>query len=572
MAQDENQNNKDNDEVKTKEKAFPGFVQLIVLLSLLPVVYDGSIFFVFGALGIDVEILLLENAYDTIHFNVLSLNRRQVVNFNEYSYIAAISLYPFAVLACLIKKRWGWLIFGLSALHFAVMFLFFGSGKEGDVVDFVKEIVHPASFIALAWFTLFGRLISKSFVFFILLCLITPLMLEQGDFPKFVLFPSIAIILLALVGKLVSYAIYQNLYLFKSVGFFRTVWLVFKSVYFWIPLLLIIVPLQYFNWWWHSTIEDQLYEYKYYEENYKQKLPLVGQASWQGRYLENDLRWSIRNYLSMKQQSLNKRLSNFEHKLRDLDAKEYADEAIEKVGKEFNKAFPESLNMKGKKFDGLLSGAKEWASEESAKMTQEAYTKVRDNAREKLMTKLTSVSNEKIVPFVKNKSAYVASFVPKVKETTDQVFTEVNIDAQYSGQWTLRYLRMSHFIFNLLFLFVCVKSFLYVFSRVAFDTETKLFVTLREASAKIKIPPPKSDIKVFGKEYTLSDDGSSRYYFSRQFEPLGCPPKFSIPQAAAAPIARILHGTMALNKVDIKQDEGQVYFSALNLESSVDRP
>ncbi len=161
----------------------------------------------------------------------------------------------------------------------------------------------------------------------------------------------------------------------------------------------------------------------------------------------------------------------------------------------------------------------------------------------------------------------------KVEETTDQVSaTKADLQATEKTQLnrlktgmqsTFQFLFDSFFFFNLLmdilFGFVILKSFLYVFARVAFSANEENYVTLMDSDEEMK----SGKLTKFKNQYTIPPEGEGNYLVSRTFEPSGHAPKYVLPQWSAAILARLTTRNYAMNKVMMKAGRDPVVFRSM---------
>ncbi len=574
------------------EKPFPGFVQFVVLLSLLPVVIDHSIFLFFGELTMESTLYTLDTAGQKLDISDHFVRGRGEGFIALVAYGAALILYPLAVISCIRQRSWTWLFLGLFVLHgvAAVVIYSLLASPAPDLNNDTLPYINAASYVSLLWFIIVGRIFTKSFFLFMFLALFARLFTGQVDSLSSWFSPIFILLILAPIGKILGYALYQNFYLFRFVGVFRTTWLFIKSTCYWAPLLLIIVPILYFNWWWHTFVEDSLYEVtysisgevlspsidpatgKHHISTVSTQPNLITVASNDNqRRSEVDFPWSIRNVMADYRFIWNQRVAIWEDNITAIKPANLTEQGLAIVAAEFDKSFPPSLDLKPKVYDGFITGdAKTWASRNAVEATQSGYKEVRDRARANLLEKVEQVSRNHIEPQVNSGKQYMMELIANVKPIAEGMFQEVNRDAQIAIIGVLKYLKLSHLVFNILFAFVCFRSFLYIFGRIAFDASNNLFVTLRDTRKGLDEIDKLGRISIHEKEYHLDDKESGTYYFSRKLTPHGCPPRLAIPQPAAAPIARTLHGAMALNKVCITRQKGKVYYSLTKGEHFVE--
>lgn len=677
------------------QKKFPGFIQFVVLLSLLPVIYDGAIFELFGTIDLSFRYLPLGSIEDNRSFltNPVAFYSSQEHESYMLPFVAMGLLYPIAVILGLLKRRWGWLIFGLALAHVVTALtvqelLASNSLPDKDMWQrYLSEYIQPASYVSLAWFLMCGRLWSKSFFVFVLLCLAMHMgftSVSQNESAFQILFaPLLILFMLSVVGKAVYWGVFQNLYLFKRVGMFRTLWVGLKASFYWSPLLvLVIAPLLIASLWLHIIMEKGLYrmtwayddfltneearqkrEAKTVEEildlrdeidrknseiaewtrNIKEYSALLKRHNaasaalapryWnmlneaknrknalraqenalaaakqvaEAHYLslqklkaqfanfrrtrtsdgetayflvqtkeglshnpELDLPWSANILLSTYHMAVSERLLALEYYLVSLGAKSITEETVEAVAAQFDQIMPENLGMQGKTYDGFMGAAKTWGSNESAEMVEDGYKKIRKRTRANLLSKVRNLMSQNVEPTFDQRRDQLVEVVDTARNQASDIFYSSNRAAQYGVIWGYRWWTFSELFGTLLFIFVCIRSYLYVLGRVAFDSSQKIYISLEDVHVD-KPDLPKSKVSVFDKEYGLKADAPETYYFSRKFEPHGYPPKFSVPQPTSAPIGRLLNGCMALNKISIDQSADRVFFTGQKSEHFVE--
>lgn len=674
---------------------FPGFIQFVVLLSLLPVVYNGAIFELFGTIDLSFRYFPLDTIEKNRDFatHLPSIFHREELESYVLSFLAMGLLYPFAVVVAIVKRRWGWLICGLAMSHVVVALtlgrlLAAGSLPDQDAWEFyLKDYVQPVSYISLAWFLMVGRLWSKCFILFCLLCLAMHMgftRVSQNESVLLILFAPLAmLIMFSVVGKAFYYGLFQNLYLFKRVGVIRTFWVGLKALFYWSPMLiLVIIPLLGLSLWIHHEMTSALYwtqwsyedgltgaekraerkakteqdikeinhaisknreeinvlsstidmlqrlldglqpstkfmrpvydkqlketkNRKQYlknknrdlaaakqvaEKQYRQQFELEKQFSnlmntrtqeGDTAYLliqrkqgfqynpEVDLPWSANVLINTYYLALSERLLSLEYYLVNLGAKSVTEETVAAAAKQFDQMMPEELGMEGKEYDGFWGRAKTWGSRESAEMVEDGYTKIRDKTRKNLLNKVRSLMTQNVEPTFDQRREQLLTVVENAKTEAFNLFYDMNRSAQASLVWGYRWFEFSQLVGTLLFIFVCIRSYLYVLGRVAFDSSQKIYISLEDIHTE-KPDLPKSRVAVFDKEYELKGEDSEKYFFSRKFEPHGYPPKLSIPQLGAAPIGRFRHGCMALNKIAVTEHSNKVFFTGQKSEHFVE--
>ena len=98
---------------------------------------------------------------------------------------------------------------------------------------------------------------------------------------------------------------------------------------------------------------------------------------------------------------------------------------------------------------------------------------------------------------------------------------------------------------------VMVKSFFYVFSRIAFAEGNELFIDLKDDPKTYE----NGVIRESGKEYSIPIDNDQTIYVSRKYVPTGRAPKIAVPNWNQGIIARLRHGLYLMNKIEVRPNE-----------------
>ncbi len=126
-------------------------------------------------------------------------------------------------------------------------------------------------------------------------------------------------------------------------------------------------------------------------------------------------------------------------------------------------------------------------------------------------------------------------------EEGQQVLLDANRKALATVWWSINYGRAAYMLSVLVFIFVCLKSFFYVFSsHVSFNRNTGTFVTLENTEQDTETV--QSRITATGLQYEIEGNSEETFYISRRFQSRGKAPRFTIPQPFKAPISRLLNG------------------------------
>lgn len=107
------------------------------------------------------------------------------------------------------------------------------------------------------------------------------------------------------------------------------------------------------------------------------------------------------------------------------------------------------------------------------------------------------------------------------------------------------------FVSDAVLLLLIIKSFCYVFSRVAFDERNALSVNIIDK----KKNHSNGVINSWGSEYSIPVDNAECIFVSRKFTPTGRAPKISIPNWTSAVVARLKNRNYLMNAVEVRENE-----------------
>ncbi|WP_425405568.1 hypothetical protein [Hwanghaeella sp.] len=232
------------------------------------------------------------------------------------------------------------------------------------------------------------------------------------------------------------------------------------------------------------------------------------------------------------------------------------DELSVEFGKKYEKVIEKNIPMEPPNFSGFLSGAKNWSVNEMQDQINTAYAFVRNSAKENLM----ELIDKEVEPKIKTAGGEVGDGAARLRAYVTPYIWQSSIATQTTVWWIFSYIHAAHMLAHLLFAILCVKSFMYVFGRVAFAKETGVFLTLGDPENPSDMP--KGAITTHGQDYALGKEIEGRYFISRRIQPHGMPPRFAIPQPLGAPIARLLHRSMTMNRFDLTAGGESVHFTA----------
>ncbi len=533
---------------------FSGIAQLALLFSLLPFVLSFSLFALVQKVPTPEYFPILESAS-------VETAKKASEDLSLFLLIALFIFYPFAIIRCIWKRHWGWLLLGLLVPH--AMILVMATGGWGETL-----IPFIAAKVAFLWFAARGRFASFSFVVFALTLFIVSGV--GADTAWEMLLPITVFILAALLFRMVFAAAGHNRYFIRHLGFLRSSWLTMKTLVLWMPILLFAAPYFIGTYLLHHEIENQIYTI--YIEEYDDRGNLISRKPFMEQYTKDNVRnievdarltvgwkfmltWSswYNTIEYMKRQAAETRKYPF-------------DQISDKFGEEFDKVVEKELPFDAPNFTGFMSGAKNWSVEQSQSEINKAYQYLRSKTRENLMARVDEIEGDIKEKVIKG-SLTAEEGLESFRATLRPIVIEANKDTQLTMWWTFAYMHAAHALAQLLFAFICLRSFMYVFSRVAF-AKGQGFVTLGQTEGTPEMPL--GTVRVSGDTYTIPQEEEGVYYFARKFQPQGKPPSYSLPQPLKCPITRFFHNMIAMNKIAKKTGEHEVSFTLTRGESFIE--
>ncbi|GAA4272309.1 AIM24 family protein [Aquimarina gracilis] len=505
-----------------KKEGLTNLFLFIVLVGILPAVEDFSLFAIFG-------------------FSITSFHVHE-----EFQFLYALPLYliPIGLLLVMGGKNY-YRILGLLPTFFAGYVHLLGSAEEVSLKEYeaLIGILHFLCYkIAFLYFVIKGKLRSIPFILILLLVWILL------DIQHLILFLTYTILI-----RFLYLAIRQNIEIFKETGFRKTVVLGAKSFLYWSPLLLFIIPGAILNSKMNKASIDQIYDKTFIISTNEDR-------KYKRDQFEKDLDFSLEAQIICMQEAVKNGTGNIntivKNKTENLD---------DLVAIEYKKIFKETLPEVAPVFKEEDCGF--WGklnflcqAKNSAKKTVNDSYKVK---RDSLLTVLTGqvrdaangtqkeihTSTENINRTIREQ---IGTFTDKLKLTIQSTFD------------TITFINL---LLDIAFGFLILKSFLYVFSRVAFSSDDENYVTLLESDSNIS----KGTLSKFGNQYTIDPEVTKdNYFISRSFEPSGRAPKFSLPQWKSAILARIRTRNYAMNKVQMSSRPEKVHFKAMGSHEFVE--
>lgn len=364
-----------------------------------------------------------------------------------------------------------------------------------------------------------------------------------------VLLPIVLFVMILALGRLIVTAIAVNAYFIKAMGLWRTLRVTAHAAILWLPMLVLTAP--YFILTEHllpKWTTDALYEAHIFPNPYDHELR---DNSLQATALAFDEKL-FRFHVAMETIKAEVRAQAYDLRANGLKAR---------VLREFDTIFPSQMEMEpihtgvpligGLMDDGLALGQEK---------ANESYMKLRASLRTNVEESVSGL-DQQFNEAVTTNEQRALDIVTQVKTKATDGILDANHSTQSAIWTTMIYVGAVHSIGLMLFLSICIRSFLYVFARVAFHRNMGTVVTLGRIDDSPPAMPP-ARITPTGGQYVIPDDHEATYYVSRRFQCRGKAPRFSIPQPFHAPIARLLHGATTMNKIVMKRGEGTVSCTA----------
>ena len=194
-----------------------------------------------------------------------------------------------------------------------------------------------------------------------------------------------------------------------------------------------------------------------------------------------------------------------------------------------------------------------------------AYRSIRQKNRKSVLSHASDLAATSLEQLEDGSNATGSGFGEGVKiaeEATDDLAAQIASSFEEARDQTRSAISNSFFLafllrllFTIAFVFICLRSFLYVFARVAFAKGSEAFVTLKTKTTPIKT---RGTVKSFGPEYVIDQDSEVEFYVSRKFQPKGTAPMYSIPQPGATFLSRVRHGSWSMNRIPATEKASDV--------------
>ena len=495
---------------------------LIVLIGILPSVEDFSLFAIFG--------------FSITHFQI----------HEEFRLLYTLSLFTLPIgLVLLMGGKNYYRFLGLLPVLFAAYIHLMGESLSISLEKYeaLIGILHFLCYkIAFLYFIVKGKMRSVSFLI-TLICIWILL-----NFQHLVLFVTYTALI-----RLLYFTIIQNLSIFKETGLKKSTYLTFKSFLYWSPLLIFIIPSAILSSKMNKAAIDEIYDKSFIESTNPER-------KYKRDQFEKDLDYSLDVEVIRLHKSIRKGLAKVEKQVR-----KNANKLPNEVSKIYKNIFKETLPEMAPLFEEEDCGF--WGKLNfTCQAKNSAKRSINDSYAEQRAEMLTSLIKQ-----VKKSARETKNDVRKTikdidKELKDQLDTFAQ-KLKFTIQTSFDTLIFINLLLDIAFGFLILKSFLYVFSRVAFSSDDENYVTLLSSESEMK----NGILTKEGNQYTIDPSNTKEnFYISRSFEPSGRAPKFSLPQCKAAIIARIFTGNYAMNKVKMDSGSEAVHFKTMGSHEFVE--
>ena len=138
-----------------------------------------------------------------------------------------------------------------------------------------------------------------------------------------------------------------------------------------------------------------------------------------------------------------------------------------------------------------------------------------------------------------------------INSATDYVFYQTNKITEFTLLKIYDLIAFINLISNILLIGLIIKSYFYVFSRIAFSDKTKLYVELSVTHKQFE----NGIIKSSGKEYTIPVENKEIMYVARKYLPTGRAPKIAIPNWTEGIVSRIRNKVYLMNEIVVRESE-----------------
>ncbi len=433
-------------------------------------------------------------------------------------------------------RCWGLLLFGLAVptVNYGLSFLALIPGFSGLLALQIHSVV--AAQLAFGWFALKGHISSRSFPLFALLLSIAAswaaLSIGGGLSVFKAQLPILIFVVVALMARLVVVGFLENRYLFAGKGWLVNLRQGGHAFLLWLPLAALAFPLLFLTEvTLPKAVTNHLHQQKVLQFGYGHDLLDNALQSTAARTDDAIYAW----HLSMEE---------VKRDIHTRSTRLQQEDLTRRVANVFDQVMPAQLEFDPYQSDKVIIGpAVELAVHASQDSTNGAFQRMRARMKASLLRVTASYEGD-FKQAVEKQTAVALKVVDDLYQEGRNGLLEANRQAQVALWWTLNYARAAHLLSILVFVFACLKSYFYVFSRVSFHRRTGTFVTLGKTEPEVE--ETASRITPTGLQYVIDGDTADTFYVSRRFQCRGKAPRFTIPQPSKAALARLIHGAYSM--------------------------
>lgn len=450
------------------------------------------------------------------------------------------------------KKCWGLLLCGLAVPAFNYLLSLLALVPNWNTLSSWQFNSSLFAQVAFLWFVIRGHVVSRSFAMYILALSISVSWAAIQGGESYSIFkaqlPIVVFVLAAIIARLVVKGVQENAYLFIAKGLLNNFRKAAHAFLLWLPLAFLALPLLYLtSVIIPKSVVNQLHADKVLLFNYQHDVLDNALQSVATRTDDAIFAWHLST-------------ENTKRDIYTQGKKLLNDDLKRRVEVTFDQVMPNQLEFDEYHSDkAIIGGGIELAVDAAQDSTNDAFKKLRNRMKIQL-GKVAAEYEAQFKKAVKTNTAKALEIVDDLHQKGQDVLLEANRKAQNSLWWSFNYSRAAQMLTVLLFVFVCLKSYLYVFARVSFNRNSGTFVTLGNTSNTVE--NVKSQIKATGLHYLIEPDKEDTYFISRRFQCRGKAPNFSIPQAFHAPFARLLNGAYSMNKIVMQNGDDSVRCTA----------
>ena len=504
------------------------------------------------------------NIWQSLRNKLLNTNSFQMLTLPAWL-LAFLMIIP-SVVYCIRRSAWGLLIFGLSvpSVYYANYVISFFLGQlSPTILEFTPTIFAQ---IALVWFLIKGSMLSRSFLLFIGLLVIStllPWLLKGADNDAYSVIqaqvPILIFLILAGIGRLLIKGAKENFSLLSRLGVARNFTSALHALLLWLPMAILCLPFFYLSKVLVPTeVTNNLYKAKVLQFDSSHPQGFLDNSLQSLAHISDDINFAW--HLMLEEKKAHLYASN--DALQDLDFEQTLD-------KHYNRIIPPSLVFEepnsGVPMVGFLL---DLGTKETQKSIDKTYKKLRGDIRKELIQLVAE--RERVL---KNKAEdgkeALIEELEIIKGEGKILIATSSSAAQTNVWWTLTYLQATHQLALLFFIFICIKSYLYVFSRVIFNKDNGASVSLGLAKCSMDdsdsvhlVHQEVSNIISTGIDFTIEANQSQTYYITRRYQCRGKAPRLSIPQVFSTPLARIFSKAYTMNKVVVAKGDADISCTA----------